>query len=96
MWNPTSGLLKAVIAADNLAAGMASAAFVAFLSGLTSISFTAMQYAIFSSLMTLFPKLLAGYSGTVVDSIGYSTFFLMTALVGVPVIALIWLVRKVE
>ena len=93
---PNIWLLKAVIAADNLAGGMASAAFVAFLSGLTSISFTAMQYAIFSSLMTLFPKLLAGYSGTVVDSIGYSSFFLLTALIGAPVIVLIWLVRKVE
>lgn len=93
---PNIWLLKAVIAADNLAAGMASAAFVAFLSGLTSISFTAIQYAIFSSLMTLFPKLLAGYSGAVVDSIGYSSFFLLTALIGIPVIALIWLVRKVE
>jgi PAT family beta-lactamase induction signal transducer AmpG len=93
---PNIWLLKMVIAADNLAAGMASAAFVAFLSGLTSISFTAMQYAIFSSLMTLFPKLLAGYSGSVVDSIGYSSFFLLTALIGVPVMALIWLVRKVD
>jgi len=45
-----------VVAVDNLAAGVASAAFIAFLSSLTSISFTAVQYAIFSSLMTLFPK----------------------------------------
>ena len=44
-----------VISADNFAAGFASAAFIAFLASLTSISFTAMQYAIFSSLMTLLP-----------------------------------------
>ena len=48
--------LYLVISADNLAAGLASAAFVAFLSSLTDIRFTAMQYAIFSSLMTLFLK----------------------------------------
>ncbi len=93
---PDPFLLKVVIGADNLAAGLASAAFVAFLSSLTSISFTAVQYAVFSSIMSLFPKLIGGYSGTIVTSIGYPSFFLFTALMGIPVIYLIWLVRKVE
>jgi len=87
-------LLTMVIAADNLSAGLASTAFVAFLSALTSVSFTAVQYAIFSSVMTLFPKLIGGYSGSMVSSLGYETFFLITAGVGVPVLLLIWLVRK--
>jgi PAT family beta-lactamase induction signal transducer AmpG len=81
--------LYLVISADNLSAGLASAAFVAFLSSLTNISFTATQYAIFSSLMTLLPKLLGGYSGTMVDAIGYSNFFLVTAVMGIPVLLLI-------
>lgn len=89
-------LLKVVIGADNLAAGLASAAFVAFLSSLTSISFTAVQYAVFSSMMSLFPKLIGGYSGTIVTGIGYQPFFLITALLGIPVIYLIWLVREVR
>ncbi len=93
---PDPLLLKVVIGADNLAAGLASAAFVAFLSSLTSISFTAVQYAVFSSIMSLFPKLIGGYSGTIVTSIGYPTFFLFTALMGIPVIYLIWLVRKMK
>ena len=78
-----------MISADNLAAGIASAAFVAFLSSLTNISFTAMQYAIFSSLMTLLPKLLGGYSGSMVGALGYPGFFLLTALLGIPVLILI-------
>lgn len=86
-------LLTVVIAADNLSAGLATTAFVAFLSSLTSVSFTAVQYAIFSSVMSLFPKLLGGYSGTMVTSVGYETFFLITAGMGVPVLLLIWLVR---
>jgi len=49
-----------------------------------------MQYAIFSSLMTLFPKVLGGYSGTIVDNIGYPSFFIMTALLGLPVLFLVW------
>jgi PAT family beta-lactamase induction signal transducer AmpG len=81
--------LYIVISADNLSAGIASAAFVAFLSSLTNISFTAMQFAIFTSLMTLLPKLLGGYSGSMVDSMGYPGFFLFTAILGIPVLFLI-------
>ena len=98
MWlataSPTLTGLKVVIAADNFSAGLAVAAFIAWLSSLTSISFTAVQYAIFSSVMTLFPKLLGGYSGTVVSGIGYEKFFLLTALISVPVVALIVYIGK--
>jgi PAT family beta-lactamase induction signal transducer AmpG len=87
-------LLVWVIVADNLSAGLAGAAFVAYLSGLTNISFTAFQYAVFSSLMTLFPKVLGGYSGSIVDSIGYSNFFTLTALMGLPVLLLVYLVGR--
>ncbi|SKA77226.1 MFS transporter, PAT family, beta-lactamase induction signal transducer AmpG [Thiothrix eikelboomii] len=82
------------VIADNLAAGFASAAFVAFLSALTSVSFTAVQYAIFSSLMSLFPKVLGGYSGTMVDAIGYPSFFIFTTLIGLPVIGLVLIATK--
>ncbi len=82
-------MLYVVISADNLAAGLASTAFVAFLSSLTSIRFTAVQYAIFSSLMMLIPKIFGGYSGAIVDNLSYEAFFLLTALLGVPVLVLI-------
>jgi PAT family beta-lactamase induction signal transducer AmpG len=91
---PNLSLLYFAVAADNLAAGLASAAFVAFLSSLTSVSFTAVQYAIFSSLMTLLPKVLGGYSGSIVDGIGYPGFFIFTTLIGVPVILLVWLAGR--
>ncbi len=87
-------LLYFVISADNLSAGIASAAFVAFLSRLTNISFTAMQYAIFSSLMTLIPKTLGGYSGSIVENIGYTNFFLFASLLGVPVLLVIFYIKK--
>ncbi len=89
-------LLYVVIGADNLTAGLASAAFVAYLSSLTSLSFTATQYAIFSSLMTLFPKLLGGYSGTVVEAFGYSYFFLGAAVLGIPVFWLVALAARYD
>lgn len=91
---PDIWLLTSVIAADNLSAGLASTAFVAFLSSLTNISFTAVQYAIFSSFMTLFPKIIGGYSGTMVSATNYETFFLVTTLMGIPVLLIIWMARK--
>ena len=87
-------LLYVVISADNLSAGIASAAFVAFLSRLTNVSFTAMQYAIFSSLMTLIPKIIGGYSGSIVEQIGYSHFFLFASLLGAPVLGIIYLAAR--
>ena len=88
-------LLYGVVGFDNLTAGIAASVFIAFLSSLTSIRFTAVQYAIFSSLMTLLPKTLGGYSGGIVDAIGYPAFFTFTALLGVPVLALVfWTERR--
>ena len=87
-------VMYTAVTIDNLAAGFASAAFVAFLSSLTSVSFTAVQYAIFSSLMTLLPKTIGGYSGTIVDSIGYPGFFIFTTLIGIPVLWLVWKVTR--
>lgn len=86
---PSEMFLFFAIAADNLAQGLAAAAFIAYLSSLTNVSFTAVQYAIFSSLMTLVPKVMAGYSGTMVDAIGYVNFFIFTAVLTLPVLALI-------
>ncbi len=86
-------MLTVVIMADNLSGGIAVTAFLAFLSSLTNVSFTAVQYAIFSSVMTLFPKLLGGYSGTISSAVGYESFFLITAGIGMPVLLLVWMVR---
>ncbi len=79
---------------DNMASGLAGAAFIAFLSSLTSVSFTAVQYAIFSSLMTLTPKIIGGYSGTIVTKVGYPDFFIITSLIGVPILILVVWVAK--
>jgi len=86
---PVLSMLYLVISADNLAGGLAGAAFVAFLSSLTNVRFTAIQYAVFSSLMTLVPKMFSGYSGSMVDQLGYPVFFTLTAVMGIPVLILI-------
>ncbi len=64
-----------MVSADNLAGGIASAAFIAYLSSLTNVQYSATQYALFSSMMLLAPKWLAGFSGQFVDAYGYSRIF---------------------
>lgn len=81
-------LLIAVISADNLSAGIATSAFIAYLSSLVNLAFTATQYALFSSLMLLLPKFLGGFSGGWVEMMDYQAFFVMTALMGLPAILL--------
>jgi len=85
-----------VISADNLAGGIASAAFIAYLSSLTNVNYSATQYALFSSMMLLLPKFIAGYSGWFVDAFGYQHFFTATALLGAPVLLLVWLAARVK
>ncbi|MDO5356751.1 MAG: MFS transporter [Conchiformibius sp.] len=87
-------LMYLAVGVDNLAAGLASTVFVAFLSSLTNVRFTAVQYALFSSLMTLLPKVLGGYSGAIVEHIGYAQFFMLTAALGVPILFLVWRVER--
>ena len=85
-----------VVSADNLAGGIASAAFIAYLSSLTNVQYSATQYALFSSMMLLLPKWLAGFSGQFVDAHGYSVFFVGTALLGLPVLLLVALASRAK
>lgn len=87
-------MLVMAIVGDNLANGLASAVFIAFLSTLTSRAYTATQYALFSSLMTLPGKFLSGFGGIVVAAEGYAVFFLIATFLGLPAIALAWWVSR--
>nr|WP_107853115.1 AmpG family muropeptide MFS transporter [Oceanimonas marisflavi] len=91
---PDVRLLTVIISLDNLSAGIATAAFITYLSSLTNVAFSATQYALFSSVMLLLPKFVAGFSGLAVDAIGYAGFFTGTAALGLPVLVLIAVVNK--
>ena len=88
--------LIAVVSADNLASGIASAAFIAYLSSLTNVHYSATQYALFSSMMLLAPKFVAGFGGDFVNAYGYASFFTATAVLGVPVLLLVGLVSRLS
>jgi len=88
--------LMIVVGADNLAAGIATTTFSAYLSALTNKAYTATQYALFSSIMLLLAKLVAGFSGLVVDATSYPIFFIYAAALGLPSILLILVLMKKE
>lgn len=86
--------LSVVIAADSLSGGLATSAFIAYLSSLTNKAYTATQYALFSSIMTLLPKIFSGFSGVIVDAQGYFFFFVYAAVTGVPAILLVLYIMR--
>lgn len=83
----TYGLVAAIIA-DNITGGLSISVFIAYLSSLTNTAYTATQYALFSSLMTLPGQFAGGFTGVVAENTGWVGFFLITALLGLPAIIL--------
>jgi PAT family beta-lactamase induction signal transducer AmpG len=86
--------LAVAISGDNLSGGFANAAFIAYLSSMTNRAYTATQYALFSSLMTLPGKFFSGFSGVIVDASSYELFFTYAALMGLPAVLLSWLLWR--
>ena len=86
--------LATIISLDNFAQGAHGTALIAFMSSLTSASYTATQYAVLSSLYALPPKLLMGTSGFVVHAVGYAPFYLYTASLSIPALVLLWVLSR--
>ncbi len=101
---PDIGVFTAAMVVDNVATGFAGTALVAYMSSLTSLGYTATQYALLSSLYTVLGKLLKGFSGGMVEALeasmppltAYALFFAGTALVGVPALILCLLLARTD
>ncbi|MCO5785332.1 AmpG family muropeptide MFS transporter [Pseudomonas sp. G11-1] len=89
----TYGLVLAIVA-DNITGGLAISVFIAYLSSLTNTAYTATQYALFSSLMTLPGQFAAGFTGVLAANVGWVSFFMTTALTGLPAIILAAMLLK--
>lgn len=87
-------LLMATVSLDNLAGGMSTTAFVAYISSLCNVAYTATQYALLSSFMSLARDLLASTSGALVHVVGWSNFFVITTLMAIPGIVLLWVLNR--
>jgi PAT family beta-lactamase induction signal transducer AmpG len=91
----SNAMLAVSIFTENFTNGMGSAAFVAYLSSLCSLAFTATQYALFSSLAALPTRLLSAPSGWLVDRLDWIPFFLLTTAAAVPgILLLLWLIKR--
>lgn len=91
---PDLSLLALTISADNFVGGLAGSVFIAYLSSLTNTAYTATQYALFSSLMTLPGKFIGGFSGLIVEAQSYFFFFIYSALIGLPAILLVLYLKR--
>ena len=87
-------MLCATICADSLAGGMATTALVAYLSSLCSVAYTATQYALLSSLMSLGRDVISSSSGYVAEHLSWPSFFLFASLLVLPALGLLWYMIK--
>ena len=88
-------VLALTVAAENLTAGMAGAALVAYISGLCNVAYTATQYALLSSLSAIGRTVFASSGGMIADAVGWVDFFLLTTGVTLPsLLLLLWMMKR--
>ncbi len=87
-------MLAVTIGIENMASGMGTAAFVAYLSSLCNVSYTATQYALLTSFMSVARTWLSASGGWLAEQMSWVGFFLLTTAAAVPgLLLLAWLTR---
>jgi PAT family beta-lactamase induction signal transducer AmpG len=88
-------MLAVSIAVENITTGMGTTAFVAYLSSLCNVAYTATQYALLTSLMAFSRTVLSSGAGWLADQMPWTTFFVVTTLAALPgLILLLWMIRR--
>ncbi|MFW0777731.1 MAG: AmpG family muropeptide MFS transporter [Rickettsiales bacterium] len=94
VWQAQAGadvsVLAVVITAENLFGGLGTAAFVAYISSLTNVQFTATQYALLSSFASFGRTTFSTPAGWVADTLGWELFFMFSALLAIPGLVVLW------
>ena len=101
---PDLRVFGAIMAIDNFGAAFAGVALVTYMSTLTTMGYTATQYALLSSAYTYVGKFAKGFSGVMVESLasgrtlleGYALFFIGAGLLGVPALLLCVILARVQ
>jgi len=87
--------LIATIAVENVTGSMAAAVFVAYISRLCNLNYSATQYALLSALAAFGTNFFAGFSGQLVKAMGWAPFFIFTTFTAVPgLILLVWMMKR--
>lgn len=88
-------MLALTISIENLTAGMATTAFVAYLSSLCNVAYTATQYALLSSMMSFARTVFASGGGWLAENMGWTSYFVLTTFAAVPgLVVLVWLMKR--
>lgn len=93
---PDLRFLALAIGVENVASGMGTAVFVAYLSSLCNISYTATQYALLTSLMAVARTVLVSPAGWLVAHVGWFEFFILTTAAALPGLALLWWLSRTQ
>jgi PAT family beta-lactamase induction signal transducer AmpG len=91
---PVDGALLAVIGFDNIAGGMGTAAFLAFMMSLTQQRFTATQFAMLSAFASVGRVWVGPLAGVLAESIGWPSFFIVSTVLALPALGMLWTMRQ--
>lgn len=89
-----SNILYLVIFIENFSGGIGDAVFVAYLSGLCNVSYSATQYALLVSFATFSRSVLTTYSGVVADNFGWYNFFIISAILSIPALIILFFIKN--
>lgn len=88
-------MLAITVAVENVTTGMGTTAFVAYLSGLCNVAYTATQYALLTSLMALSRTVMSSGAGWLADQVDWTAFFVLSTVAAVPgLLLLAWMTRR--
>ena len=89
------GVLALTISIENITTGMGTTAFVAYMSSLCNVAYTATQYALLTSLMAMSRTVLSSGAGWLADQVSWPTFFILTTVAALPgLILLLWMMHR--
>ncbi|MCW8862503.1 MAG: MFS transporter, partial [Rhodospirillales bacterium] len=88
-------MLVVTIAVENITTGMGTTAFVAYLSALCNVAYTATQYALLTSLMAFSRTVMSSGAGWLADQVDWTSFFIISTLAALPgLVLLVWMIRR--
>ena len=89
-------MLMVTIFVENVSGGMGTAAFMAYIASLCNIAYTATQYALLSSLMSLARDGLSATSGWMAQTLGWGNFFVFSTLIGFPGLIILFILIRLQ
>lgn len=91
---PDLGVLALTVSVENITTGMGMTAFVAYMSSLCNVAYTATQYALLTSLMAMGRTVLSSGAGWLAEQVSWPSFFVLTTIAAIPGLVLLLLLMR--